>query len=573
MKVNRLNRVVVLIFSILFVLSSCTEDDKVDLASPEIGLVGEDVIFNVKVGKTLKITPNYKNAENAVFSWKINGKVVSTQQNFEFTPLESGSVFVSLDVINNIGSSYLEMKINILDLLPPKISMSVPEQGFKIIKGSDLELKPVVENTDSISYSWKLGNVEKSTEKDFTFNSSETGVFNLKLFATNKDGEDMFSIPVTVCKVEDMPFSWSFERDTFNVSSGRTVRIVANDIVNDFGGDIIWSVDGVEKKKGKEKWYDFVADNEGFSSLKVKMKNMYNEVTKDLTVKTCPAEGKYIRKATESSSSKWNKVYEFLPAPGQFVNENYTANTMQEAISYAEGRLKMNGYVSLGGFGGYIVIGFDHSVVNDGGYNIQIKGNSFKGSSEPGILWVMQDENGDGLPNDTWYELKGSETGKPETISDYAVTYFKPKFSGMPTQWKDNQGNKGCIDYLVFHQQDYYYPAWVKTSSYTLRGTCLKSKTNEKNPGYWENGEFEWGYVDNFSPVDRLTDDDNYGASINNNHFKIKNAIKHDGTPMQLKYIDFVKVVVGVNSKAGWLGEVSTEVFDVVDYNLVKNKK
>ena len=35
-------------------------------------------------------------------------------------------------------------------------------------------------------------------------------------------------------------------------------------------------------------------------------------------------------------------------------------------------------------------------------------------------------------------------------------------------------------------------------------------------------------------------------------------------------YIDFVKVQTGLNTKSGWLGEVSTEVVDVIDYNLVK---
>lgn len=86
-----------------------------------------------------------------------------------------------------------------------------------------------------------------------------------------------------------------------------------------------------------------------------------------------------------------------------------------------------NTYVSLGGFGGYIVVGFDHSIDASGGYDLAIVGNSFEGSSEPGIVWVMQDENGDGLPNDTWYELKGSETGKAETLQDYAVTYYRPR--------------------------------------------------------------------------------------------------------------------------------------------------
>lgn len=45
-------------------------------------------------------------------------------------------------------------------------------------------------------------------------------------------------------------------------------------------------------------------------------------------------------------------------------------------------------------------------------------------------MWVMQDENGDGLPNDTWYEVKGSEYGKAETDQDYAVTYYRPEAPG-----------------------------------------------------------------------------------------------------------------------------------------------
>ena len=37
-----------------------------------------------------------------------------------------------------------------------------------------------------------------------------------------------------------------------------------------------------------------------------------------------------------------------------------------------------------------------------------------------------------------------------------------------------------------------------------------------------------------------------------------------------MDYIDFVKVQVGVNTKSGWLGEVSTEVFGFYDYNMKK---
>lgn len=62
--------------------------------------------------------------------------------------------------------------------------------------------------------------------------------------------------------------------------------------------------------------------------------------------------------------------------------------------------------------------------------------------------------------------------------------------------------------------------------------------------------------------------DDNHDAAPNSNYFKIENAVYPDGSPVDLKYIDFVKVQCGVNGKSGWLGEISTEVFGVFDYKM-----
>ena len=183
----------------------------------------------------------------------------------------------------------------------------------------------------------------------------------------------------------------------------------------------------------------------------------------------------------------------------------------------------------------------------------------------------MQDENGNGLPDDTWYELAGSETGKAETIENYAVTYFRPSEPQQPVQWTDNLGNSGQIDYLKqYHRQEYYYPLWVEEDSYTLTGTCLKARNYDAstNGTYWVNPHYDWGYADNFSPTDRLTNDDNASAEVNANHFKIANAIDAKGNHKQLEFIDFVKVQVGVNAKSGWLGEVSTEVCGFYDYRL-----
>ena len=285
----------------------------------------------------------------------------------------------------------------------------------------------------------------------------------------------------------------------------------------------------------------------------------------------------YYRPATIDSNLYCTKVFEYTPAPGQFINETKTGGfdgtqtTAEAACAYAEERFAKSIWVSLGGFGGYVVVGFDHSIENTGGYDFAVLGNSFSGSSEPGIVWVMQDENGNGEPDDTWYELAGSETGKAETIQEYAVTYYRPSEPQQPVRWTDNQGNSGQIDYLKqYHRQDYYYPLWVEEESYTLTGTCLEARNYDAstNGTYWINAEYDWGYADNFSPIDRLTDDENVAADTNANHFKISNAIDREGRAIDLKFIDFVKVQCGVNTKSGWLGEVSTEVCGLYDYKL-----
>ena len=277
------------------------------------------------------------------------------------------------------------------------------------------------------------------------------------------------------------------------------------------------------------------------------------------------------RAATPSSAEQWDRVCEYTPAPGQFIGDTKTGGftgeelTPEAAAAYAEGRMSDGKFVSLGGFGGYIVVGLDHSVDNVAGYDIAIRGNAFDGSSEPGVVWVMQDEDGDGEPNDTWYELTGSETGKSGTIQNYSVIYFRPDGEAQPVKWRDSEGAEGEIDYLKsFHSQPYYYPTWIKEDSYTLSGTRLEARNYDKsgNGSYWVQPAYDWGYTDNFSEEDYLANDKTM------NVFDISNAMDADGKAVELKYVDFVKVQAACNAKSGWLGEVSTEVLDFIDYGL-----
>lgn len=282
------------------------------------------------------------------------------------------------------------------------------------------------------------------------------------------------------------------------------------------------------------------------------------------------------REPTDLSSKYSTIVFDYTPAPGQFINEKALGGmaddirTMEDACRWAQDRLEHNLFVSLGGFGGYVVVGFDHSIVSSkGDYDFAIAGNSFLSengaSNEPGIVYVMRDTNGNGKPDDIWYELRGSEYDAQTTVKNYCVTYFRPTSANANADWTDNLGYQGCIDYLPsFHKQDSYYPAWIAQDSYTLYGTCLEARNVcDKVTGFWSNNEYAWGYADNMG-----ADNVSIGELSQCNRFKISDAVSSDGKSVSLEYIDFIKVQTGVNAKSGWLGELSTEVIGFIDLHL-----
>lgn len=317
----------------------------------------------------------------------------------------------------------------------------------------------------------------------------------------------------------------------------------------------------------------FVSDTAGSFNFTFTVKNAAGIVAKQVPVTISASPSKYKNAVT--------KVLEYLPAPGQFVNDlpvwkiGYTADKMNQQALDA---LTTDGLVHLGGFGGYVIMGFDHAIVNKPGqYSFLIEGNAFANNAEPGVIEVSVDTNGNGIADDEWYEIAGSEYNNPKTIKNYEITYYKPNENKVKTpsvtneylndttyiKYKDNQGNTGYLTRNIFHGQS-YYPQW-KGDSITFKGTRLPDdqirniSEDPDNPYYYILPAFPWGYVDN-----QANDADE--AKI-----KLDWAVdKKTGKPVKLKAIDFIKVYTGIRKEAGWLGEVSTEVGAVTDFNLVK---
>lgn len=557
---------------------------------PKIVLDSETGVYTVKLGREIVIAPGYESAADATYSWTMEGEVISTEPSLRFTGEKLGKHYISIAVTTNSGTDRENIRIDVIDLEIPAVSI-VGAKSQSITVGTTLQfIASIKETTLPTMLKWTLNEQCVGEQTTYTFAATEVGSYTITATATNEDGSFSDSVMVEVLNAEDMPFVWEFERTAYHTVEGRKLHIEPTAMSAEEGVTYDWRIKDSEESLSNGSDLLFTAPTAGYYKIVATAATTKGEnqitLTREFDI-TVYAEGAFYRAKSDSSLADWNKVYDYTPAPGQFINElktggfNGTQTTPEAAIAYAEARMSerdSNGnpnpiWVSLGGFGGYIVVGFDHSIDNTGDYDLVILGNSFSGSSEPGIVWVMQDENGDGMPNDTWYELAGSETGKAETIQNYEVTYYRPTGTQMAVQWTDNLGNSGQVDYLKqFHQQDYYYPLWIEADSYTLRGTCLAPRNYDAsgNGTYWVNAEYDWGYADNFSPIDREGEGDNSNAVANTNRFKISNAIDIDGEPITLEFIDFVKVQCGVNAKSGWLGEISTEVFGFYDYNMKK---
>lgn len=159
------------------------------------------------------------------------------------------------------------------------------------------------------------------------------------------------------------------------------------------------------------------------------------------------------------------QVLEFHPAPGQFVNvlPKADANSTQDDVNRrCEDLLNDEGnVVSLGTYGGYITMKFDHPIVNKYGSDFLIKGNgmyatddpkygkeTIGGSIEPGIVYVGVGDNLETANGMSWQarntiptrfttsrSLTSSQPPKPVNISylDLSATTISSGIVHGPT--------------------------------------------------------------------------------------------------------------------------------------------
>lgn len=577
-------------------ITSCNKDDVITTtAKPVITLDSDTGVYTVKAGRELTIAPTYLNVDGATYSWTCDGTLLGTAPSLTHVWDETGTYYLDLAVTTDAGSATEQMRVEVIDLAIPAISLPLGDDVLTLALGTEYLFNPEIANYDALptTVEWKVNGRTVSDEPQYTFRAETAGDYDIVVTAANADGSDSRLVRVRV--VEHLPFEIEFPtpsllqtETTRYTFAGRPVYLTPI-ISGATATSYAWSVDGRDAAC-HDLTFAFTPDRPGRYLVSVLVNGTASASVTVVCVEGNEADR--FRRATASSRATASKVFEWVPAPGQFINATDpmggmtgAETTPEAAAAWAAGRLEKGSTVSLGAWGGYIIVGFDHSIpatddmelaVGGNAYSLAVVGNAFLnagsgrgGSNEPGIVYVMQDVNGNGLPDDEWYELRGSETGQAATWQDYAVTYYRPAGPKMPVQWTDNRGQSGTVDYLAsIHRQDYYYPAWVTADSYTLRGTRLAARTTQDPAtGLWDNLAFPWGYADNVG-TDSLSGGDDTDGTGQRNGFLIGNAMYPDRNRIPLLYIDFVKVQTGVQSKAGWLGENSTEVCGFIDMTM-----
>lgn len=270
-----------------------------------------------------------------------------------------------------------------------------------------------------------------------------------------------------------------------------------------------------------------------------------------------------------------SKVVDYTPAPGQFTNaENIGTPAAANSIVGTN-----KGLVSLGAFGGSITVYFTDGIKNDPtnpyGVDFTVYGNATMTWSEPGIIQVMKDENRNGLPDDTWYEIAGSEHFWSSTNSSYSVTYLNNSLNvAGDVIWIDNQSTTGVVPLNSFHQQPYYPRAdlfpLISADKYLLSGTRLTSPIDISVPGSVISNHKAFGYADN-TPILSYTEklpDNPYTANVEGSGgdaIDIGWAVDANKKSVSLDEIHFIRIYTGMNAVAGWLGEISTEITGIRD--------
>lgn len=269
-----------------------------------------------------------------------------------------------------------------------------------------------------------------------------------------------------------------------------------------------------------------------------------------------------------------SEIIDYKPAPGQLINTT-TFGSPQAAESIIG---NINGLVSLGAYGGSITIKMEEPIQNDPnnpyGIDFTIFGNAMPNWCEAGVVHIMKDENQNGMADDNWYLIAGSDYYFENTESEFQIEYFNPHDENEDILWIDLNQDSGFVYVNSIHQHAYYpssdlFPE-INQQSQHYSGLKIQGLVDQSTPGNVSSYLRGFGFADNMlrGSAPYYIPDNPYTEALENSGgdaIDISWAIDDNGHQVFLNEIHFVKITTAINNNAGFLGEISTEIAGIID--------
>ena len=166
-----LEKIWLLVFVVI--LTSCNIDD--EYFAPKIILDNETGIYTVKYGREIVVKPSYEHAEKATYCWTMEGEVLGISPSLSFSQQEVGEYFITLKVTTEYGSDEEEIRIDVVELEIPTVSIA-GNKKVTVTVGAEVLLNATVRETSlPTKFAWTVNDVIVSNEHNYTFVAKEIG--------------------------------------------------------------------------------------------------------------------------------------------------------------------------------------------------------------------------------------------------------------------------------------------------------------------------------------------------------------------------------------------------------------
>jgi PKD repeat protein len=346
-------RIILALLIVFAGFASCSDDDEVvQIKAPIIS--GLEKAYTILEDAELELSPTIENGKNTTYVWQVDGKEVAKTLDFVFVQSTSGDYKLVLKAGNEGGVAEHKITVTVVERGLAPVITDV-EKEYNLESGTDLTITPTITSDNETTYAWYLGDVEVATTLAYTFNNAKVGKHEVTFKATNQGGttEMVFSIVVT-------------PKDT--VLAAITHKMLALEIPAYIPADN----DGVEWKvlKAPSDYYRLSQTNNAKTLF---VSGVEGEYSLEVTAGEISGKVKVIvAKAEQTPSAYFANAFDYLPAPGQFVNTmpKYDEGDSHDDMVAKVGKALVGenaGMITLGGWGGYVTMGFDHTIVNVAG--------------------------------------------------------------------------------------------------------------------------------------------------------------------------------------------------------------